>query len=618
MQQLESQIAQTRARRRVIFGCALLVVPVALLLGGYGRGWIVPTAVTLCAVAWTARRLLGLRADLVRLGRRADYYMRAMERVEGRWRGQARSEESKDSGKPAAAHELGVVGAGSLFELLKTTRTGVGAERLRRYLTETPTLQQARARQQAVRELKSRSELREGVAALGRYGFEDCDSGRLQAWLAMPLLIRPPNKSTVPHPLRRFYREMGGKPTHYLRTGSIRMMPVVVRWFLAVAGLVSLALALCGFAGLVHWRWILPLLAPWLAAQAVAALALRAEVKDRLDALLALPGDVAVLREGLALVAGEQFQSAKLVELTGRLSAGRASVLRGLERLLRLVERREDAVLFAFSTWLAGGTQLALATDAWRAKHGAELAAWLDAWAEFEALNALAGYAWEHPDDGFPELVEGAARFEAEALHHPLLPPGSAVANDIALGPATAFYLISGSNMAGKSTLLRTIGLNATLAAAGAPVCARRSQMNVFAVHASIGVEDALGEGKSRFLAEVERVGEAIRAAAAGGPVLFLIDEILGGTNSEDRRVAAEAVVRALVAAGAVGALSTHDLALAAIAEDPELKGRVMRMESEDEAHPLAFDFKLKEGIVRQRNGLAIVRMMEIDVKANG
>jgi DNA mismatch repair ATPase MutS len=184
----------------------------------------------------------------------------------------------------------------------------------------------------------------------------------------------------------------------------------------------------------------------------------------------------------------------------------------------------------------------------------------------------------------------------------------------VAFNDATAFYVISGSNMAGKSTFLRAMGLNAVLAAAGAPVRATRARMTVFNVCASICVADSLVEGKSKFLAEVGRLREAIRATEDDRPVLFLIDEILGGTNSRDRRIAAESAIRALVAGDAVGALSTHDLALTEIADDPRLRGVNLHMQSEDSDQPLAFGYRVKPGILTQTNALAIVRMMGIRV----
>jgi DNA mismatch repair ATPase MutS len=217
-------------------------------------------------------------------------------------------------------------------------------------------------------------------------------------------------------------------------------------------------------------------------------------------------------------------------------------------------------------------------------------------------------------------MLDGITEFEAVGLGHPLLRESVCVRNDVHLGAvhlimARKFYLVSGSNMAGKSTFLRTLGINAVLGSAGAPVRAPRARQSSFAVCASISIVDSLGEGKSKFMAEVDRLRETLRAAASGPkPVLFAIDEILSGTNSRDRRVAAESFLRALIGtnatgAGAIGALSTHDLALAEIAEDPDLGGSNVHMESRDPSDPFAFDYLLKPGISTHSNAVAIARM---------
>ena len=207
------------------------------------------------------------------------------------------------------------------------------------------------------------------------------------------------------------------------------------------------------------------------------------------------------------MIERQQFTSAKLRSLVERLRSRNAeSTIRKLERLLYAVERRQDFILYGFSLWLAAGTQLVLAIEKWRAAHQKDFEDWLDAWAEFEALNALACYAYEHPEDAFPDLLDGDARFEAEGLCHPLLARAFSVGNNIAFNDSTAFWVISGSNMAGKSTFLRALGLNAILAMAGAPVRATNAQLTVFNICASIAIADSLVEGKSKFLAEVERL----------------------------------------------------------------------------------------------------------------
>jgi DNA mismatch repair ATPase MutS len=307
------------------------------------------------------------------------------------------------------------------------------------------------------------------------------------------------------------------------------------------------------------------------------------------------------------------FRSAKLrtlAKLAGNKNA--AAQLQKLERLVYAVERREDALLYLPSLLLAAATQLVLTVDRWRTKHQKDFMEWLDAWAEFEALNAVACYAYENPDDIFPDLVDGAARFEAQGLSHPLIPHSVSIRNDVSLGQAAAFNMVSGSNMAGKSTFLRALGTNAILASAGGPIRAVNARISVFNICASISIADSLFEGKSKFLAEVERLRETIHCASAGKPVLFLIDEILSGTNSGDRRMVARSVIEALVAAGAVGALSTHDLALTDIADTAGLRGVNVHMESENPEDPLDFDYLVKPGVSLQANALAIVRMMGI------
>jgi DNA mismatch repair ATPase MutS len=255
-----------------------------------------------------------------------------------------------------------------------------------------------------------------------------------------------------------------------------------------------------------------------------------------------------------------------------------------------------------------------MAIEQWRREHTESLRKWLQAWGEFEALNAIAAYGFENPDNIFPELADVGACFEAREMGHPLLSHTSCVANDVELNSSVPFYVISGSNMSGKSTLLRAIGLNAVLAFAGAPVRAGYLRLSGLSVVASMSIVDSLLNGKSKFLAEVDRLRQAIDSAAESKSVLFLVDEIFSGTNSRDRRIAAEAVVRTLVKNGAIGALSTHDLALTEIASADGMSGVNMHMGSKDERDPMDFDYRLKLGVTKESNALAIARMAGVPV----
>lgn len=240
---------------------------------------------------------------------------------------------------------------------------------------------------------------------------------------------------------------------------------------------------------------------------------------------------------------------------------------------------------------------------------------WIAGAGEFEALCALAGYTYEHPSDTFPELVETSGGwFEARGLGHPLLAESRCVRNDVRLGAETRLLIVSGSNMSGKSTLLRAVGLNAVLAWAGAPVRAQHLKISPLMVGASIRVLDSLVDGRSRFYAEITRLREIVRLAESAGTVLFLVDELLSGTNSHDRRIGAGAIVRMLLDHGGIGMITTHDLALANIAAD--LEGRAVNVHFADslENGRLHFDYRLMPGIVERSNALDLMRAVGFEV----
>jgi DNA mismatch repair ATPase MutS len=336
-------------------------------------------------------------------------------------------------------------------------------------------------------------------------------------------------------------------------------------------------------------------------------------IRPRIGQIRQLTESFTVLRQGLELMEVQQFQSTKLRSLVeGVRKQGGAQAVRKLEKLARAFDQRDKHAFQYLSMLLAVGTQLALAVEQWRAEHQHNFESWLDAWADFEALQALATYAYERPGCTFPEFVEGPSLVEAEQLGHPLLEDDVCVCNDVSLNRASRFYLVSGSNMSGKSTFLRTIGLNVVVALAGGPVRATCVRMAHLTVCASLAITDSLIEGRSKFLAEVERVSDTICCVQEGKAVLFLIDEILSGTNSVDRRAAAEGVIRILLAGGAVGALSTHDLALTAIAEDSTSGGVLVHMESDNQDNPLDFDYVVKPGVSRRSSASAILRMMGV------
>jgi DNA mismatch repair ATPase MutS len=255
----------------------------------------------------------------------------------------------------------------------------------------------------------------------------------------------------------------------------------------------------------------------------------------------------------------------------------------------------------------------AFAAQRWRQKHGPSVRRWLEAVAELEALISLGTYRYEHPDDPFPEILASDATpsFEAIQISHPLLP--AAVRNDVTLGRGLRAIIISGSNMSGKSTLMRSVGVNTVLAMAGAPVRAKSLRLSPLQVGASIRINDSLQEGSSRFYAEIQRLRQLFDAGKEL-PLLFLLDEVLQGTNSHDRKVGATGILRALLERGAIGMLSTHDLALTELSQ--LRPGEIVNMHFADEIEDgkMRFDYHLRAGVVTKSNGLELMRSVGLEV----
>jgi DNA mismatch repair ATPase MutS len=240
---------------------------------------------------------------------------------------------------------------------------------------------------------------------------------------------------------------------------------------------------------------------------------------------------------------------------------------------------------------------------------------WLDAIGDLEALAALATLTYEHPDDAFPDLVAGPPRLEGSGLAHPLLAAAGVVRNDVSLGGGCRLIVVSGSNMSGKSTLLKALGVNLALAQAGAPVRAARFVTSPFAVGASLVLRASRLEGRSRFFAEIVRLRDIVALTGGARPVLFLLDELLSGTNSHDRAIGAAGILRGLLDRGAAGLVTTHDLALARIAD--ELGDRAANWHFEDRlvAGKLEFDYRLRPGVVSRSNALELMRSIGLVVE---
>jgi DNA mismatch repair ATPase MutS len=327
--------------------------------------------------------------------------------------------------------------------------------------------------------------------------------------------------------------------------------------------------------------------------------------------------DLDLLSGVLARVEAHTFQAPLLRELQKELLSSGSSSSQAIARLRTLVELingRHNLFVRIIDAPLMYSVQVAFAAEAWRKAHGSAVRPWVDVVGEMEGLLSLAGYSYERPADPFPVFVDGAASFEAESLGHPLVPASACVRNDVSIARETRVLLVSGSNMSGKSTLMRAVGMNVVLAMAGAPVRAGRLRLTPLQVGASIRVNDSLRESSSRFYAEIMRLRQIFDCAGKNPPLLFLLDELLQGTNSKDRRVGAEGVVRALVDRGAIGLVSTHDLALTDIGGSVEGHLHNVHFQDEFANGRMTFDYKLREGVVTKSNGLELMRSIGLDV----
>ena len=251
--------------------------------------------------------------------------------------------------------------------------------------------------------------------------------------------------------------------------------------------------------------------------------------------------------------------------------------------------------------------------ERWRAHSGPAVPRWLDAVAEFEALSSFAGFAYEHPEHPYPEIADDGAVLDGSALAHPLL-AGNAVANDVKFADGLQLMLVSGSNMSGKSTMLRTVGVNVVLALAGSPVRAQRLVVSPLSIGACMRVQDSLQQGLSHFYAEITRLKCVVDLSGGERPLLFLLDEILHGTNSHDRRLGAAGLIRGMVGRGSIGFVTTHDLALTHIADDLGDAARNVHFADHLEGDRMIFDYRLQGGVVQKSNALDLMRAIGLEV----
>jgi hypothetical protein len=506
----------------------------------------------------------------------AEVYDRGIARIEDRWAGTGNRGERFRTPDHLFADDLDLFGRGSLFELLSAARTPIGEGTLAEWLLRPASVAEVKARQKAVRELSADLDLREDLAVLGADVTTPADMSALLAWAESP-----------PVRITTAFRAL----TIFLALCAVATTAIGFAYGVWTPLVVVIAIE----AGLA-WRW-------------------RKRIEQIVEPVSGAADDLALASELLARVEREKFESARLNEIAAGLGqAGHppSQAMRRLKSLVNWADSRHNMLVRFLDVPLMYSLQVTFAVERWRQAHGRSVRRWLEALGELEALASLGAYCYEHPQDPFPEFVEREQPlFAGEELGHPLLAAATCVRNSVTLGEETQALLVSGSNMSGKSTFLRTIGINAVLALAGAPVRARTLRLTRLRIGASIRVTDSLQAGRSGFYAEITRLRQIMDITVDSRRVLFLADELLHGTNSHDRRIGAEGLIRALLDRGAIGVVTTHDLAITEVAGD-----RVRNAHFQDELRDgrMVFDYRLQEGVVTRSNALELMRAVGLEV----
>jgi hypothetical protein len=615
----QAEIASRERKHRALgywrlaaVACGAAIVGMALFQRFVSILWAAIPLMVFITLAVRHERVLRV---LERRRRAARFFERGLARLDGRWAGTGEPGDRYLDPAHPYARDLDLFGKGSLFELISTARTHVGEDTLARWLLSPAPPGTVRARQEAVEELRTRVDLREELAILTEEARTGVDPVALAAWGEAPPLLGPGLAQAGTWALTAlgllglaaFFTFEAG------RLGFLRISEpasVLLRDFFLVSLLVN---------GTFLYRF-------------------RKKVGPVVAAVEEAAHELKLLSETLVRIERESFRSPLLAALRESLNVAGSPPSRRMARLSRLTEYLDSSdhvlvrVAEPFVLWT---THLAFAVEGWRRESGHAVRRWLTAVGDIEALCSLASHAFEHPADPFPEFTDVGPSpvgrspwtaadapvrlpepwLEAEGIGHPLIPEDRVVRNDVRLGGDLRVMVVSGSNMSGKSTLLRTLGVNVVLAQAGAPVRARRLRISPLAVGASLLVTDSLQGGVSRFYAEILRLRQILDAAAGGPiPVLFLVDEFLHGTNSHDRRIGAEALVRGLVKRDAIGLITTHDLALAGIADSLAERACNVHFEDRLENGQMRFDYALRPGVVRKSNAIELMRSVGLEI----
>ena len=574
---------------RLLLAALALILVLMPMFTREGTPWwgLLPVAAAFIALGRAQDRVFDRRR---RATASVTYYRQGLDRFEETWR--SLSDDGADlkaelRSREDYADDLDMFGPASVFQLVSRARTAEGRRTVARWLMRPVSVDEAVARQAAVRELAATPDAREALvtSAAGDEAGAVRDEGLLR-WA----------EAGRPIPMADALKVLG------------IVLPALLLASIAVYALIGHKVFLLGMIVL----------------QGTVFIATRGLVGPRADVLSGPERVLARYARLIETIEATPYESERLRRVQETLKTeGKpaAQQIRSLERLVDLLDARLNFFFaVSLSPMLLWELNLILRTERWRTTVGPRLRGWLASIGEVEALASLGALAHERPDYAFPTFADGPPRFDAEGLSHPLIDRRAVIGNDLKLGGPGSVLLLSGSNMSGKSTLLRAVGLAWVFARAGGPVAARSLTLSSMSLATSVRIVDSLAEGTSHFYAEVKRLKHIVdQAKEPEMPVLYLLDEVLHGTNSRERYIGAVTVVKWLATTGSMGIVTTHDLALAALADElPAGQATNRHLSDTVDGGEIKFDYTLRDGPVKSTNAIRLMQSVGIDLDFDG
>lgn len=487
--------------------------------------------------------------------------------------------------KPASheyANDLDIFGRASLYQYTNRTNSEQGNKLLAGWMLNPAPATIIQQRQEAIKELAQEVKWRQQLQSSGKE-------------TAITILMQQKVEHWLQEPVQ-FMKKRSWQLLRYV-------LPAISFAFL-ILHIVSIIPAAI-FYGLIFLQLII-------------SLAISKKVMPAYFQLNKVAPELESLSGSIGWIEKKEFNSKLLKELKSRYDSGAISSsqkITTLRKILDMLDIRLNPVAFLpLNTFLFWDLQQVFALEKWKTANIQNTSDWFTALAETESLSSLANLSFNHPDWAFPVISTGEGVFISEDLGHPLIPKEKLVSSSFSTEGINQMNLITGSNMAGKSTFLRSIGVNIVLAMMGAPVCAKKLTLSPMKVMSSMRVSDNLEESTSTFYAELKKLKEIIEAVYANQKVFLLLDEILRGTNSADRHTGSKALIKQLIQHKAAGLIATHDLELAKLAEEFPSQVHNYHFDVQVANDELYFDYKLKRGVCQSMNASILMKKIGIEL----